>query len=566
MTGSVQTAYHAPGAPPPGASDRNSPDYDPTYDPKSPYYIDRTGTSDTSQEVQEQAEQQVDQDIDQANWWEIWKQFTRNSEINEQFNQDMSAQANQLAQGLQTRPGPALSCTNYLSTEHPTLQTMVTEGVDPDQVGEMGEMYVEAGNQMSGFQGDVASAINNSQTDWQGTAGDSARQFMADIGNWVGKAGQSAQLAGTQTGIQASALAEAKNSMPEPVPFDLKAANQDLATTTDPIELATKATQYMNDYRASQAAHEEAARVVGTYDGALGSSATMPAFATPPTMSGGGTDDPGKPDDGKKVQNPGDSDVTVSGGDDRGASTFNQNPGGGNGSTNPPQLGGGNPGTTGNGGGNGGGTTPGTPQIPIPPGGGNGTTNPSQYPPPSGPGHLPGLNGPNGGGGGGAGNGSTNGGLNGMTPLGGGPLNGLGEDSVRGGRGGTGFGGGRGGFGGGGGGGFGAGGAGGGAGAGGGGAAGAGGPGAGGLGAKGAGVGAGALAAEHAMGARGGAAGAAGAGRGGAAGGLGGMGAGGARGQGGEDDEHQRPSYLVEADPDEVFGTDEITAPPVIGG
>lgn len=54
-----------------------------------------------------------------------------------------------------------------------------------------------------------------------------------------------------------------------------------------------------------------------------------------------------------------------------------------------------------------------------------------------------------------------------------------------------------------------------------------------------------------------------------AAGGRGGMGGmpmgGGGRGQGSEDGEHQRLSFLVEADPDETFGTDEITAPPVIG-
>ncbi|EHY89816.1 hypothetical protein SacazDRAFT_02929, partial [Saccharomonospora azurea NA-128] len=36
-------------------------------------------------------------------------------------------------------------------------------------------------------------------------------------------------------------------------------------------------------------------------------------------------------------------------------------------------------------------------------------------------------------------------------------------------------------------------------------------------------------------------------------------------GQGGEDAEHQRPTYLVEADPDDVFGTSQRTAPPVIG-
>jgi hypothetical protein len=61
---------------------------------------------------------------------------------------------------------------------------------------------------------------------------------------------------------------------------------------------------------------------------------------------------------------------------------------------------------------------------------------------------------------------------------------------------------------------------------------------------------------------RGGAAGASS--RGGGGGAMGG--GGGGRGQGGEDEEHQIPSYLLENDPDSIFGTDEVTAPPVIGG
>jgi hypothetical protein len=49
--------------------------------------------------------------------------------------------------------------------------------------------------------------------------------------------------------------------------------------------------------------------------------------------------------------------------------------------------------------------------------------------------------------------------------------------------------------------------------------------------------------------------------------GAGGMGgAGGQKGEGGDDEQHQRPSYLVEPDPDAMFGTDQMTAPPVIGG
>ncbi|WP_439385100.1 hypothetical protein [Amycolatopsis lexingtonensis] len=65
--------------------------------------------------------------------------------------------------------------------------------------------------------------------------------------------------------------------------------------------------------------------------------------------------------------------------------------------------------------------------------------------------------------------------------------------------------------------------------------------------------------------------GAAGGVRGGAAGkpgspGMGGMGQGAKGGKGEEDAEHQRASYLVEADPESIFGgSDERTVPPVIG-
>lgn len=46
---------------------------------------------------------------------------------------------------------------------------------------------------------------------------------------------------------------------------------------------------------------------------------------------------------------------------------------------------------------------------------------------------------------------------------------------------------------------------------------------------------------------------------------MGGMPMGG-RGKGDEDDERQRPSYLVESDPEGAFGDDMLVAPPVIGG
>jgi hypothetical protein len=48
-------------------------------------------------------------------------------------------------------------------------------------------------------------------------------------------------------------------------------------------------------------------------------------------------------------------------------------------------------------------------------------------------------------------------------------------------------------------------------------------------------------------------------------GGAGGMGGGRGKGDKEEDKEHERPAYLVEGDPESTFGSDELTAPPVIG-
>ncbi|MEV8615560.1 hypothetical protein AB0383_48035 [Amycolatopsis sp. NPDC051373] len=46
---------------------------------------------------------------------------------------------------------------------------------------------------------------------------------------------------------------------------------------------------------------------------------------------------------------------------------------------------------------------------------------------------------------------------------------------------------------------------------------------------------------------------------------MGPAGAAGRRGEEEEDAEHRRPDFLVEPDPDALFGTDQRTIPPVIG-
>jgi hypothetical protein len=185
-----------------------------------------------------------------------------------------------------TRVAPIPAGALYDNVDHPTLQAMVTNGVDPDQVGTLAEAWRAAGTKLAQFQDDVAGAVNASRGEWQGAAGEMARQFIAGVGVWIGEAGRGAQRAGTQAAKHSEALAAARNAMPEPVPFDVDAANAELRSITDPVLLLNRYLAHMEAYAAQQAAQRRAAEVVTGYDTALAEAAALPAFAPPPSMNG----------------------------------------------------------------------------------------------------------------------------------------------------------------------------------------------------------------------------------------------------------------------------------------
>src|SRR5690348_12327565 len=107
--------------------DRHGPYYDSTLDSTSPNYIHRDGTVDTGKQVHDQSQQQVDQSIDDGGLWaQLMAIFTRNGQVRDQYNQNMNAQATQLAARVDTRPKPAFGAANYSSYEHSQLKSMVT--------------------------------------------------------------------------------------------------------------------------------------------------------------------------------------------------------------------------------------------------------------------------------------------------------------------------------------------------------------------------------------------------------------------------------------------------------
>ncbi|PWW65525.1 hypothetical protein DFQ13_102277 [Actinokineospora spheciospongiae] len=441
----------------------------------------------------------------------------------------LDAQAQQLRRDTLTRSVPEAPGIHYEGMPHRQLYDAVNTGVDPGAVGAVAESWIKVGNRMAGFGDLVAKAIGSSESTWEGEAADKARWALAVLANKSGEAGRAAQLAGTVGNQQARALTTAKNSVPPPPdpPYDPLSAARHLQTITDPVAYAQQAQQDQQRAAAQDAAHKQAAQAVRTYDQTLTATASAaPAFAPPPSVV-----DPGGGGGPGGIGGPG-------GVGPRGGAG---GPGGGIGEPAPVA-----PGSDSTGG-------PGSQGGPGRPGGGPVTPVVGGSAPDVG--GAPGQTVSSGAGSvsaatGGVGLGpevrdgagrrpdglSWGLGAGGPGPAGGA---GLGGGSVRGGAGRGGFGGESGGFGG----------------KSTGGGAGSGGPG------TGARVGA-----SHPGGpvGAGGSPTARGAGRPGAAGVGAGAGSG-ARGSGNDDLEHQRPDYLLEADPDGLFGTDEPTAPPVIG-
>ncbi|RZS41293.1 hypothetical protein EV193_103615 [Herbihabitans rhizosphaerae] len=445
-----------------------------------------------------------------------------------QFRLDyLNAEKNMLANGKGLRP-VSLPGSLYQSRAHADLERMVRDG-DPAAVQGTADMWMEIGGAFLELQQAISDSVGKSKAGWRGQAAEKAHQGMANFANWAGPAGESAMLAGKTAQAQGEALELARRNMPPAPasPIDPNKVNAELRAM--PIEQANALAPKMQaEFDRQKAEHQRAVDVVSGFDSALGGS-SVPMFAPPPRLAAGG---------GGSVP-PGGSGTTPPGGGSRAG--IPQVRDGGGGTTGRPGDGGGStvappPGT-----GDHGAPPPGSA---APPGGGSpvtrpgpgagwpGGTSPEWHDPSLGGGQDigrgPSQGGPGQGLGQGLGQGSGPGGGM-MPPLGGGfvPGGASGDSGTRG----------RSGF----------------------------GPlGSGGTPAPGSRAGGmGGYGGEHATG-RGGYGGAA-SGRGGAAG-MGGMPFGGGAGSRGEDDqEHRRPKWLVEGDPDSLFDTDQVTAPPVIG-
>ncbi|MEV7549601.1 hypothetical protein AB0N89_08265 [Amycolatopsis sp. NPDC089917] len=468
-------------------------------------------------------QQKAQEGVDPSDGWLFGavKQFMASGKAHQQSQEVGDKNVDELTKNkdVQYVEGLEPSNADYQGYDHTKLEQFVNSNLNVEQVSDVSTAYHEMHKAFDTFSKTMDQAVTASQGTWEGDAAGNAQGYFKSLSKWSDANSQNAKLASETIYDQGTAASTVKNTMPKPIPFSWKDEVGGWVTS-NPFNLGDNIDKSIQKQKDSQDAHTEAASAMHSYDKSLYEAASkQPAFAEPPKFGvdgGGGIDKPQPYEVPPGSRNPGDG-----------------QPGHGNpGNTYiPPGNGGGGNGGGGNGGGGGGGgggshipgpgSTTGTGSIPS-------STTPSGF-----QGNQPpiGTPGPN--------NNSNAMPMSPMpmSPMMGGGMGGDSEYNSRSGRGG-------------GGGGFGPGGGSGstpGSGS----ASGAARPG---------GIGAAEAAAGRGMGGLGG--GAAGRGGPGMGGGMGGRGQ---HADGDEDTEHQRPTYLVEGDPDEVFGTDMRTAPPVIG-
>ncbi|EMD30128.1 hypothetical protein [Amycolatopsis azurea] len=467
-------------------------------------------------------QQKADEGVDPSDGWLFGavNRFIASGKAHQQSQEVGDKNVDELTKNkdVQYVEGLEPSNADYQGYDHEKLEQFVNSDLNVNQVTDVSTAYHHLHQAFNTFSTTMDKAVTASQGTWEGDAAGNAQGYFKSLSKWSETNSQNAKLASETIYDQGNAASTVKNTMPKPIPFSWK---EEVGgwLTSNPFNMGDNIDKSIQKQKDSQEAHTEAATAMHNYDKALYDAASkQPAFAEPPKFGvdgGGGIDKPQPYEVPPGSRNPGD-----------GQPGHGSNPGN---TYIPPGNGGGSGGSgSGNGGGGGGGgghipgpgSTTGTGSIPS-------STTPSGFlgnqPPISTPG-------PN-----------NNSNAMPMSPMPMSPMMGGGmgdsEYNSRSGRGGGGSG-------------FGPGGGSGstpGSGS----ASGAARPG---------GVGAAEAAAGRGMGGLGG--GAAGRGGPGMGGGMGGRGQ---QSEGDEDTEHQRPTYLVEGDPDEVFGTDMRTAPPVIG-
>jgi hypothetical protein len=172
---------------------------------------------------------------------------------------------------------------NWAAVPHQELYNSVHANNDPTAAYALAREWTDLGNVMADNSRAMDEAIRGTESGWQGTAAQSARESTLKLATWGGDAAQTSQYMGTRIAEQGLAAERAKAAMPEPVQFDWQQMLRQGFATGGLAGFAKAVQDVQVVSEQARTAHEQAVQVMSEMETqSKNVDQTTPRFVRPP--------------------------------------------------------------------------------------------------------------------------------------------------------------------------------------------------------------------------------------------------------------------------------------------
>lgn len=177
---------------------------------------------------------------------------------------------------------------NYPGHSHAAMHKQAMDGNEPGPAGEIAAEWKSISSDLVDVAVGLNTVVNGLRAGWTGTAGAAASQALTKVGNFTDQLSSSFSATSGVINRQVEAAESTKNKFPKEVPFDPQQMLKDAATSMNPFKLAAAPFEMLAQREKSQAAKQEAERVMQERDDSLAAAAAgMPTFDEAPRLPNG---------------------------------------------------------------------------------------------------------------------------------------------------------------------------------------------------------------------------------------------------------------------------------------
>ncbi|MFD4642864.1 hypothetical protein ACFWN2_36540 [Lentzea sp. NPDC058436] len=186
------------------------------------------------------------------------------------------------------RPQVPQPTANYPGHSHSAMHRQAMDGNEPSEAGKIAAEWKSLSSDLVNVAVGLNTVVNGLRAGWTGTAGAAASQALTKVGNFTDQLSASFSATSGVINRQVEAAEATKNKFPPEVPYNPQQMLKDAATSFNPLKMAAAPFEMLAQREKSQAAKQEAERVMQERDNSLAAAAaTMPTFDEAPQLPNG---------------------------------------------------------------------------------------------------------------------------------------------------------------------------------------------------------------------------------------------------------------------------------------